>query len=248
MRRRRQSQREGVEPNTRLGSNEKENMRERVSKLVGRPIGILQCPISFARFAEVYNATQDQTLMAAAHTLESVPAGSRAVNRLRSADVQIPLPEWQDATLRMRMRTPEDEGHYRGSDESPLLMIHGEPSWPAIANRLAPEELRAMTEWFGVCVQINASVQETLQTFSQVLKLVNTAGQLNRLVPECVLFMSPDKRAKLAEQAKASAMPEGYFQLDHPAVARMNEFLTKCRLMPEQSWDIHGYSNFSWVA
>lgn len=245
-RRRRQSQREGVEPNTRLGTSEKANMRDRVARLLARPIGILHCPVSFERFAEVYNQTQPQDLVAAVKLLESNPETHGNVDGLKANVVDMEIPE-MGVALRMHINTPASNDSYHVVADSPLITITDTPDWCEIVSRLSEVEVAAMNEWIETCKQINASVDEASSTFYQVVQIVNTAGQLNRLVPECVLFMSPEKQAKLAEQAKASAMPEGYFDLDHAAVKRMNDFLTKCRLMPEQEWDLDAYREFSWA-
>jgi hypothetical protein len=105
-------------------------------------------------------------------------------------------------------------------------------SWDNFSKQLSVEELQAFLEWVDNCKRVNKEVSETIAVFEQIITMCNTVGQLHRLVPECLMLAPKQKQALLSEQAKRSAMPEGYFSLDIAAVTRMNNNMSKYRLLP----------------
>lgn len=238
-----------TEPTIRFGSNEKQQMENKVDRLLARPLKAFPCPIPIEKLAAIWNAAQPQ------HLVQAVEVLTRDLHTRRNTDDyharQVAM-EFSDFILTASCRKPEEVGQYIAAVDCLFIVVSGSHAHvsPSLdfSRDLTLEENAAFHEWVNTCLYVNKAVAETRDTFSKVISICSTVGQLNRLVPECLIFVDVTKLALLAAQAKRSPMPSGYFDLDLGAVNRMNDMLTKCRLMPEVSYSLNAYTELTWAA
>ena len=244
MRRRR---RDDVEPSTRLGVGEKKAMQEKVVNLLARAHHVLPCPLPTKRMAELWNKMQPQHLVKAIQTLGNDELTSGEIGGFVSETVFVDfVPE--NVKLIVSVRSYNDIEHwFMGT--SPLINVDNVVNVPfaTFVSLMTEEERTPLCEWMHDACRMHEEINNAAVMFEQVLEMCNTAGQLHRMVPECIMFVSEDKRGALQEQSKRSAVPEEYFNLDHDRMRDMNNTISKCMLMDKVTHGMQVYERMTWA-
>ena len=102
----------------------------------------------------------------------------------------------------------------------------------AVAQVVGDDKAAALVHWMREIVSFSTKAKAAMHTLDQVLKLSNTAGQLARMIPEIVPFLSPEKQSLCAAQQKASSLPPEWAAYPREPVQEMTMQVTKCSLLP----------------
>jgi len=89
-----------------------------------------------------------------------------------------------------------------------------------------------LVEWMKTVAQINAEFDTAYNVSSFVIENCNTAGQINRALPELAQYLTGDAREALRDQKRASNMPYEWAAYDKERVMRASLALTKASLFP----------------
>lgn len=89
-----------------------------------------------------------------------------------------------------------------------------------------------LIEWASNYAQLVFECKQAWATCQEIIKLVKTAGQIRRMVPEMVQFLSPPRRAVVATQTRSSALHYDWAAYDRKRVFAMLQAMSKCWLMP----------------
>ena len=109
-------------------------------------------------------------------------------------------------------------------------------AWP-----FSLERWYQLVEWMKTVAQINAEFCNAYVVSSFVIEKCNTAGQINRALPELAQYLTGDARDALREQKRASNMPYEWAAYDKDKVMKASLALTKANLFPKgevsRSWN-----------
>jgi len=228
MSRRRVNMNDEGTPNTKLSVNEKNLMRKKVESLFARPTNLILCPVPPARLAEILASFANHEAVTAVRVLKRLgESTARYFDGYRNQ-------AFTDAGWEFRFeKRPGEDDMFFDLRNDPTRSPEGIP-WSDFIDRLG-DDAGPFLEWAKMAHNIRLEAEASLTAFKFVMGMCSTAGQVYRIVPEMLTFATPNTQAAFKEQKKLSAIPADYFNLDFNAVIAMNDFISKCQMMPPSS-------------
>lgn len=222
-----------------FGNNEKRVLEGRIDRILARSISFTKCPTPIEKLAEVWNSYRDQEIVGAVSLLSA----RGAVTRLyRESQVYFAFspPGWA-----LTFSHPGDR------ESSRFINIGSStayPTWDDFVNRMG-DSFGEFYNWAVQAHNIAVDINQSMETLRDVMRVVSTAGQLCRVVPEMLHFVGENSRNAFHNQKKRSPMPDGYYQLNLDRVREMNDFISKCQLMPGSDHDeLFNMSKVTWAS
>lgn len=130
-------------------------------------------------------------------------------------------------------------------------------SWPVIdtvecIKRLGQAKFDALWSWALAADQMTREIANALDVSSELLDMVKTAGQLQRMVPDFMRYVTPAAQAALSSQKRASQLPFEWAAYPRDKVDQMLITLGKCDLVKglvteDTKHMIFGGEQFSWA-
>lgn len=160
--------------------------------------------------------------------------------------------DWSDFLLNSRrMNTVRVEGWPQIHLVS-AVPLHGIPadgdsiSVERVNQRLGAKKAMALLGWLEQATVLDKEIEAATETVDDILKMVRTAGQLKRMVPELIKHLRPEHQKLLAKQSRTSAVPYEWSAYPRVAVENATNTVAKCLLLPyttltwkerfEQTW------------
>lgn len=184
----------------------KQEMKAEISTLLGRGIGAFPCPLTDDEITEFWNSTIPPeflehyvALKAANFNMRSLESGEgriyihglgevvRLIIHSRSEMLVTP------AEIRRRMPG------YTSTSEHMILSAEE-------VRRLHPAGHK-LTEWCELSAGLLNEAVLAYNTLCAVIEMCSTVGQLRRMVPDLVDYLSVEKQAVIREQQRASSLP-----------------------------------------
>lgn len=119
-----------------------------------------------------------------------------------------------------------------------------------VAKVLSPERAHDISMWATDARRYWKEAIAAQKAVAGVLKITNTGGQLRRMFPELIDWLSPNLKKKVSEQKRASSLPYEWAGMARPPVYAASALLSKCYLLPPASAsDTSEYpSGYTWLA
>jgi hypothetical protein len=93
--------------------------------------------------------------------------------------------------------------------------------WSTFEKVLSTDERKAVIDWANAAAECSVKHKEVKQTIGEVCKMLSTAGQLKRMVPDLVGYLPPRLQEAVMEQKRASPFPDAWASYDKARVDRM---------------------------
>lgn len=90
----------------------------------------------------------------------------------------------------------------------------------------------AVLDWMRSAIADTIEAREARTVLvNDLLGMCKTAGQMKRMVPELLKYISPEKSAALHNQVRASSLPYDWAAYDRNAVDRAITYIAKCHML-----------------
>lgn len=133
----------------------------------------------------------------------------------------------------------------------------GSEPWPVISHeegvkRVGQAKWDELVAWAKACDTMSHEIANSLEVCTEILDMVTTAGQLKRMVPDLLRFISPKVAAAVDDQKRASSVPPEWAAYDRAKVDAAMVTLSKCDLVkgivtPDTAGWHYGQDGFSWA-
>lgn len=133
----------------------------------------------------------------------------------------------------------------------------GAEPWPIISHeegikRVGQAKWDEFVTWAQACDSMSREVANALDVCTDVLDMVTTAGQLKRMVPDLLRFLSQKSVEAVEDQKRASSVPAEWAAYDRAKVDAAMVTLSKCDLVKgivtqdTLGWH-YGQDGYSWA-
>jgi hypothetical protein len=223
---------------TRLGVNDKAELRRDFELLFGRCYALMPCPIAGTYLPALYN-----NLVPEPYKKAAVEMMARGYNCelwfLRTVEFVVPVNNIKmtfcltiddvpggrpPATIfdRLFMQRPRSSKTQPYGDVSTaeLELAFGEHGKPLL-------------DWGWQYATLVNECFTAWDTAAEIIEMTSTAGQLRRMVPEMLQYLPDEKRTVLERQVRSSAIPHEWTYYDRRRVRDMLTTMAKCWLMPK---------------
>jgi hypothetical protein len=128
--------------------------------------------------------------------------------------------------------------------------------WPVIDStecirRMGQARFDELLTWAEAADAMSREVAVALSVVDEILSMVKTAGQLARMVPDMIPYLSPQAQQEISGQKRASQLPYEWAAYPRDKVDAAMITLAKCHLvrgLVDDSKHISfGGDNFSWA-
>lgn len=221
----------------RLTIVECEDVTEGIQKILQRPRGQWRHPMSDAdqvklweHFLPPKTVESYYTLKADGYEMHGLTNSTRKITVRFNTNHSLHLHLWLSAAIIWK------GGNY-GAVIEPLLL----------EKILGSDKAERLTRWMNEITRHEDRAKQALSTLEAVLELPNTLGQLSRMVPEIVPFLSHSAQKKIQQQEKSSALPHKWAAFDKDMVHAMMDQICMCALLPQVEYNssAHGPLGFS---
>lgn len=218
----------------RLDTSNKSNLTSRVMWLLTRHITAQPCPLNMEELAAIYDAAllciseQQQALYRAARNVAASNTASLPLYRPNMTGMPVKMFTGHHLLLQI-------DGHLLWNNGIPVLSTPS--SIGAVldlkAVDLPGERLLEFEDWAIRSAETVAKVVQSLNTAEKLITMANTAGQLDRMCPEFLRYISDDKRKHAADQVRRSPFPHGWDNINRAHIRAMVNHLAVCALAAE---------------
>src|SRR4051812_26098528 len=182
-----------------------------------------------------------------------------------SSSVGFALPIDSRTAYSLRLSIPGNNGGFinytRGMAKSlPKVSLDAggtAEDWPVIDStecirRMGQARFDELVAWAEAADAMSREVAIALSVVDEILSMVKTAGQLARMVPDMIPYLSPQAQQEIAGQKRASQLPYEWAAYPRDKVDAAMVTLAKCHLVrglvDDSSKHISfGGDNFSWA-
>lgn len=178
----------------------------------------------------------------------------------------IPVPSDPDRAMSCRLTIQGGNGGFINltrsmAKDQPTIQLPndqgGTEPWPLISNeegvkRVGQAKWDELVAWTQACDSMSREVANALDVCTDVLDMITTAGQLKRMVPDLMRFLSDKSRTAVDDQKRASTLPYEWAAYDRAKVDAAMITLSKCDLVKgivttdTEGWHFGG-EGFSWA-
>lgn len=130
-------------------------------------------------------------------------------------------------------------------------------AWPVIdqaecENRMGKAKWEEFWAWAQAADTMSREIANALDVSTELLDMVKTAGQIQRMVPDFLQYLNTDQRVALSSQKRASQLPYEWAAYDRAKVDAALVTLGKCQLVrtlvSDETKHMHfGGDQYSWA-
>jgi len=198
----------------RLNDNEKDRMRERITKLIGKRIQMAEFP--FAESQDVYDFWERNIDPEFKHAIDVLRNSKAGIGMLdRSYYISLRVGDF-------RVEVSCDEYFYWSSPDGGFIVPDIAPEYEAL--KLYAETMHRV-------------VKESDDTISEARSLIheaNAAGQIKRVWPELASFLGNEAAGSIRSVQRASRIPGGYNMEEFNEHSDMfNRVLAEAHILPD---------------
>lgn len=186
------------------------------------------------------------------HAVSSAVGFAIPIDSLRAMSVRLAIPGGNGGFINLTRSMAKDHPKVMLMDAGGVA----EP-WPAISQdecvkRMGKAKFDEFWEWSMAADKMSREIAVALDVSTELLDMVKTAGQLQRMVPEMLRFLKPEHRAALEGQKRASQVPYEWAAYDRAKVDAALVTMGKCDLVKglvaedTSGWHFGG-EGFSWA-
>lgn len=202
------------------------NLNAALRDVLKNTVAFLDCPMTDEQMLAVWFDGYPQTVLDAievlrdAHFLAEHEGAYAATPTFAVRELGVGVKFKLRSDLRL-FRSPPIHGRWR----IPLVKI-GHVNlrnvlWSSFEKVLTTDERKAAIDWVNAAAECTVKHREVKQTIEDVCKMLSTAGQLKRMVPDLVGYLPPNLQQAVMEQKRASPFPEQWASYDKARVDRM---------------------------
>jgi hypothetical protein len=222
-------------------------------------VSYLDCPLTEEEMAAVWTAGVPPELIAAHRLLVDnnyVPEGACYSHRCMFAvpDQNFGVRWEAGSNSEIFFRVPLINGQY-GRNAVPIvptLKSGGNRvrviKWPQFQQTLPAARCDEMMSWMKAAAEMTIRQDDAVKTVTETVAMLSTAGQVRRMVPELVQYLSSTMQERVMEQQRNSPFPEQWAAFDKARVERLTCELAAGHLfkgMAKRKTYRHG--SFSWA-
>lgn len=208
----------------------REEITNDISRLMGRGLRALPCPIGQVDQAKFWHGTLPQHEVQAYELLkDSEYEGARSLchwnlNIMTRFDREYSIKFVAPVAIFLS-KTRASLQHHRDADT--LERCYPEENWGAFV------------AWVQNSAQLRREFHPSIQTVMEILEFCGTIGQLVRAVPDLHKYLPKEKARLLKDQSRSSNMPYEWASFDRARVDALQFAMAKACLLPEQHdlWD-----------
>lgn len=230
---------------TRLGVIDKERILEDLGKLYGRMYKLMPCPIEQENLPSLFNNLIPKNFRTiAAHLIENkydVDAWFSS-NVSLYADLHGNRYKVQLANFSNTPRTYHDDPAKtfasklsRSFMNPPGCLNNTHVNPPAYSYEQLAEafgaEFKVFEDWVVNFGTLHSEVAEAWVCMNEIVKMITTAGQLRRMIPDLIQYLPKERAEALGKQVRASSLPYDWSAYDRSKVQRMLDATSKCYLI-----------------
>lgn len=137
--------------------------------------------------------------------------------------------------MRWRLKAPErraflkwPRGARKTTTHIPFLSI---VEWSAFTSHLSEPEQRTVLDWADAADQCTQKHNEARETIDSICKMISTPGQLRRMVPDLVGYLSESAQEAIMEQKRNSPYPSEWASYPKDRVERLIAALAEGHLV-----------------
>ena len=227
---------------TRLGVGDKEALTREVSQLLGRIGEGIPCPIPHDQLPRMHNhlvpqhlrdivvtmseAQYDTSQWFQGHAKYVVMLDGQPFRLYYEVSCYLDSRRGKEALCKTLMQLPATGSTVKIDgdkiDVVPVPLIHA-----AFGEHAAP-----LLEWVKNYGRLHAEMVDAMSTASKIIEMTSTAGQIRRMVPDMLQYLTKERRQAMEEQKRASSVPYEWAAFDRSCVARMLQAMAKSHLLP----------------
>lgn len=182
-----------------------------------------------------------------------------------SSSVGFAVPIDTNRAMSIRLAIPGGNGGFINLTRSmakdhPKVTLEGAgqtEAWPVIdaaecEKRLGKAKWDEFWLWAQAADTMSKEIALALDVSVELLNMIKTAGQLQRMVPEFENYLTTEHRRAMASQKRSSQLPYEWAAYDRSKVEAAMTTLAKCHLIrgivkPETEHMTFGGDSFSWA-
>lgn len=248
---------------TKLGRPQIDEMKKDIAGLLDYGVRFIKCPLTPDEMGEFWHAGFPDKLLDAYTVMAEHGIGVEY--HACSSSVGFAIPNAADKAMTVRMTITGGQGGFINitrtmaaeMDKVTIIGVGAEEAWPVISQeecekRLGTAKWQAFWQWAQDADRMSREIANALDVAIEVLDMISTAGQLERMIPEMVRFLAPEHQAALTSQKRASQLPAEWAGYDKTKVDEALITMGKCDLIkgsvdPDTQSYHFGGEGFSWA-
>lgn len=186
------------------------------------------------------------------HAVSSAVGFAVPIDSNRAMSVRLAIPGGNGGFINLTRAMAKDHAKVTLADAA-----NQPESWPAISQeecvkRMGQAKWDHFWQWASAADTMSREIANALDVATDLLGMVKTAGQMSRMVPDFLRFLSPKAREALSDQKRASQLPYEWAAYDRAKVDAAMITLGKCDLIKSlvaedtKGWHFGG-EGFSWA-
>lgn len=249
---------------TKISKNQIEEVKSHIGKLLDAGVRFTKLNMTAEEMGEFWHRGFPDELLDAYTVLASHGVGIEYHAVSSSVGFAIPIDSIR--AMSVRLTIPGGNGGFINltramAKDHPKVMLAdagGQPeAWPALSReecikRMGQAKFDEFWNWAMAADSMSREVAVALDVTTELLDMVKTAGQLQRMVPDLMRFLKDEHRAALTDQKRASQVPYEWAAYPRDKVDAALVTLGKCDLVKglvgedTSGWHFGG-EGFSWA-
>lgn len=226
----------------RITQAEHNEIVEKFSEMLGRIINANPCPLTPDEMIQAWENTLPEDYVAAYRTMERYARTSQ--EKTNRAD--LPLRQKDGTCITVRLHIGGYGNHSKNHTEKFAIYRHEEPV-PLAQMDLPAERLESFVEWMQLAPLLLARNKCAYSTIEDLLRMASTVGQVKRMAPELVYYMSDRYKAAANEQQRRSPLSPEWSMYPRAAVKECIDTLAICHLLPPGRRQVAYVEDIPWA-
>lgn len=248
---------------TKLNKDSMEKMKKELAELLNCGLRFTKLKMTNEEMGEFWHAGFPDELLDAYSVLAKHGVGIEY--HAVSSSVGFAIPIDTNTAYSLRLTIPGNNGGFINytremAKSLPKISLDAggtAEDWPVIdatecIRRMGQAKFDEFLSWADAADSMSREVAVALSVVDEILSMVKTAGQLARMVPDMIPYLSPEMQQEIASQKRASQLPYEWAAYPRDKVDAAMITLAKCHLVKglvaDDSKHISfGGDNFSWA-
>lgn len=216
-----------------LTKEEKDNITTHINALLGRGVEFLKFPLEEEHLLSIVRARVDEELLQAVRVVVKAKMSLNITTR-----VVFPYSPPHYALVNINAALPKPMVRYPAW-ETPQLSQMEPFTLSEVADLCGEDTAKAFHSWVDDVTQFSREATSARKVIEEIVDMASTPGQLRRMVPDLIEFLSRSTQLRLKEQVRASSMPFEWAAYPREPLYAATTTISKCYLLPEskKSWD-----------
>lgn len=248
---------------TKLSRESMEKMKKELAELLNCGLRFTKLKMTTEEMGEFWHAGFPDDLLDAYSVLAKHGVGIEY--HAVSSSIGFALPVDGNTALSIRLTIPGNNGgfiNYTREMAKTLPKVSLDAGgtaedWPVIdtnecVRRIGQARFDEFLAWAEAADSMSREIAVALSVVDEILTMTKTAGQLARMIPDMVPYLSPEMQQEVASQKRASQLPYEWAAYPRDKVDAALITLGKCHLVKDLVDDsskhiTFGGDNFSWA-